>query len=589
MSAQTLELALATFREPSRLSDFRDRPLPEVLEVIKAAAGESATLQAAAQQFDVTQDTMQEAAVFFLQQLLFAPGTDSYRVLGSAADATQDRLRENYRWLMKWLHPDRNQDGWEVVYADRVNAAWQDLKTLDRRAEYDRRAPMAPAPQNFAPRPAPIRSAKASGPILSGSTVRRLPALIFGSLATLAVATLALMYWAHRDNERELARLLVANDGAGQPADGMEPDSAIADELPLTDNDYGRRTNALADPAAVAHAVPADTPVEADPVAIPVRSDVQDASRIANSATVSEPGSSFPAAGTEPGMEAPAIAQSVSKSALADSPPQATDVPAETSLNERVAALEEVNPSVTADASSAQLAVPAAALEPAATAVATADAALVNRRDSKPGQVIAAEPSEASEPVSSRVTLESTGSPAAPAPELKPEPVVVARIPVVRERLDPALQQSVAPPPSAAPTSGPVPRIPDIAAVESPEAGKAAPPTATSVRMTLKEFASAYSAGNRQRFDRLLTGSVANAAPLRAMRDRMAMAEMRFLEIGAVDVAVQEEQVIASVKFRDTYVPSGQKKAVTESGQMRLAFAVDGESTLIVQFSRGGL
>ena len=37
---------------------------------------------------------------------------------------------------MKWLHPDRNQDGWEAVYADRVNVAWQDLKTPDRRAEY---------------------------------------------------------------------------------------------------------------------------------------------------------------------------------------------------------------------------------------------------------------------------------------------------------------------------------------------------------------------------------------------------------------------------------------------------------------------
>jgi hypothetical protein len=45
------------------------------------------------------------------------------------------------RWLMKWLHPDRERSGWESALAERVSSAWQDLKSRDRRGEYDRLHP----------------------------------------------------------------------------------------------------------------------------------------------------------------------------------------------------------------------------------------------------------------------------------------------------------------------------------------------------------------------------------------------------------------------------------------------------------------
>ncbi|HEU4662461.1 MAG TPA: DnaJ domain-containing protein, partial [Dokdonella sp.] len=76
---------------------------------------------------------------FYLQQALFDPGTDAYRVLGLAPDAPAERVRQHYRWLQRWLHPDRLGDEWESVYAKRVNWAWRQLRNAESRDAYDRR------------------------------------------------------------------------------------------------------------------------------------------------------------------------------------------------------------------------------------------------------------------------------------------------------------------------------------------------------------------------------------------------------------------------------------------------------------------
>jgi curved DNA-binding protein CbpA len=40
--------------------------------------------------------------------------------------------------LVKWLHPDKDPQGQRSVFASRVTSAWDDLKTPDRRAGYDK-------------------------------------------------------------------------------------------------------------------------------------------------------------------------------------------------------------------------------------------------------------------------------------------------------------------------------------------------------------------------------------------------------------------------------------------------------------------
>src|SRR5262249_47587982 len=35
------------------------------------------------------------------------------------------------RWLLQWLHPDRNRNSWDAVYAERVLKAWREVSASD--------------------------------------------------------------------------------------------------------------------------------------------------------------------------------------------------------------------------------------------------------------------------------------------------------------------------------------------------------------------------------------------------------------------------------------------------------------------------
>jgi len=118
---------------------MREQPLPpNVLEVIKIAAGCPETLEHAQELTGQHPDDLSEAAKVYLQEVLFKPGANHYRVLGVAPSAPHKEIRQNMHWLMKWLHPDRGQSQWESVFAQRVTVAWDGIKSAERRARYDR-------------------------------------------------------------------------------------------------------------------------------------------------------------------------------------------------------------------------------------------------------------------------------------------------------------------------------------------------------------------------------------------------------------------------------------------------------------------
>jgi hypothetical protein len=81
---------------------------------------------------------LREAAAFFIEQVLLHPEADSYRVLGAGGKASNEELRRNMALLLRWLHPDRSSEGMRTVFASRVTNAWNNLKTPERRAAYDR-------------------------------------------------------------------------------------------------------------------------------------------------------------------------------------------------------------------------------------------------------------------------------------------------------------------------------------------------------------------------------------------------------------------------------------------------------------------
>src|SRR5262249_22574886 len=82
-------------------------------------------------------EVVRQAAGFFIEQILFAPDADSYRVLGASPQASSAELRRNIGFLLRWLHPDLDLRGERSIFIGRVTAAWNDLKTPERRADYD--------------------------------------------------------------------------------------------------------------------------------------------------------------------------------------------------------------------------------------------------------------------------------------------------------------------------------------------------------------------------------------------------------------------------------------------------------------------
>jgi hypothetical protein len=109
------DIAVDVFSQPLLARQIQRNPLPDgMLEVIQIAAGHI--------QSDKKHLT-QEAAVFFLQQVLVSRDNDNFRQLGLNPGASLELVREHRRWLLKWLHPDRNHNKWESTLFARVNSA----------------------------------------------------------------------------------------------------------------------------------------------------------------------------------------------------------------------------------------------------------------------------------------------------------------------------------------------------------------------------------------------------------------------------------------------------------------------------------
>ncbi|MCK0206425.1 J domain-containing protein [Starkeya koreensis] len=151
-----LEAALALLKDPVVAHRLPQVPLPDGVAVVLAAAiGDEQVLGLVSRRYGKSQEVIREAASFYVEQALLAPGGDSYRVLGASRKATHEELRRNMALLMRWLHPDLqalrgtaasvNRE----VFSARVTAAWGDLKSDEKRASYD----LAHPPSADPPRP----------------------------------------------------------------------------------------------------------------------------------------------------------------------------------------------------------------------------------------------------------------------------------------------------------------------------------------------------------------------------------------------------------------------------------------------------
>ncbi len=160
-SSEALALALVILRHPPLARKARRSRLPRgVTLLLEVAAGDQDALADAATRIDQPEAVLQDAAGFFIQQVLLNPRSDNYRVLGASCDASSEELRRHMALLMRWLHPDIVTKGMKTsgldrsIHVTRVSKAWEAVKTGERRAGYDR-ALTAQRRQDGGPRSGP--------------------------------------------------------------------------------------------------------------------------------------------------------------------------------------------------------------------------------------------------------------------------------------------------------------------------------------------------------------------------------------------------------------------------------------------------
>lgn len=116
-----IEIALDLKAMPSLAKVVRRRPLPpQVTPLIRVAAGSKELAQGFSTKYGFSESYIREACIFFLQEAVLFSGAGSHRTLGLEQDASPEQIREHKRWLLMWLHPDRNNNRWETALFQRV-------------------------------------------------------------------------------------------------------------------------------------------------------------------------------------------------------------------------------------------------------------------------------------------------------------------------------------------------------------------------------------------------------------------------------------------------------------------------------------
>jgi hypothetical protein len=147
-SPEAITAALALLQNPHLVRPAARSALPKGMTwLLECAAGEMEALALATAITGHSENTLKDAAGFFIEQLLLNQGACSYRVLGGDRKTPEPTLRRHMALLMRWLHPDvtsggsSHQNFSKSSFAHRVTRAWETVKTAERRAAYNDAGP----------------------------------------------------------------------------------------------------------------------------------------------------------------------------------------------------------------------------------------------------------------------------------------------------------------------------------------------------------------------------------------------------------------------------------------------------------------
>lgn len=138
---QAIDRALETARQPKQLTRQIPAQLPpNMLDVIKCAAGDEPTLLKFASERNVSEQKIRDAARIYLQHIVTHANGSDRLVLALSAGFTSGDVREHKRWMLKWLHPDRNPSKWETNLFQRVKEASERLESGTGKEQTEKKA-----------------------------------------------------------------------------------------------------------------------------------------------------------------------------------------------------------------------------------------------------------------------------------------------------------------------------------------------------------------------------------------------------------------------------------------------------------------
>jgi hypothetical protein len=130
---RALDAAIALSRVPGLVVAMRSQALPTGVKLLlRILANETDALKEARHMSGLGEPDLVAVAEFYVLQVMLHRGASSPRILGVTADADRTEIRAHMRYLLNWLHPDKNTSAWHASFASRVIAAW---RRIDRGLE----------------------------------------------------------------------------------------------------------------------------------------------------------------------------------------------------------------------------------------------------------------------------------------------------------------------------------------------------------------------------------------------------------------------------------------------------------------------